>query len=103
MCRQEVELKKQALDKIDMLDADNKEEMKVLNESINPLISAVSDALNILHQLIEQQRAPLNIYAAQPNNYIQYPIPKIPRESQMLDNRNNYFIQSSSFKLSSKK
>ena len=54
-----MELKKQALDKIDTLDADNKEEMKVLNESINPLISAVTDGLDMLHQLIEQQRAPL--------------------------------------------
>ncbi len=89
--KQEMDLKRKALDRVEMLDAENKEEMKVLKKSINALTAAVSNRFNMLHQFMQQHRAPSNMYGTQPNKYFQYPMQNMPRESHLLENRNQSF------------
>ena len=83
--KQEISLKKRALERIEELDANNKEERKMFQESITTLINTIANGLDMLHRAMLSQ-APIH-----PQPFYSYGPQNFQRNGFVMENRNRSF------------
>ena len=83
--RQQIALKKRALERIDEMDANRREEMKMFQDSTTTLTNTIGNGFNMLHQLMWSQ-AP--IY---PQSFYSHGPQHLQRIEFVLDDRNRFF------------
>ena len=84
--KQEIALKKRALERIEELDANHKEEKKMFQESITTLTNTIADGFNMLHQVMQSQ-VPIH-----PQPFYSYGPQNFQRSGFVMDNRSKSFL-----------